>query len=129
MIELAIDGDPAVERVIADAGVAIGRALAALCNAINPRAIIVGGDLIEAGPILLTSIEAAIARYALPDAAEAVHVIPGKLGPRATLMGTLATILADHDRLRSRGLLALVQGPRSEGADRDENELARAANL
>src|SRR3954451_20690426 len=45
MIELANAGDPACQRVIADAVRVAGTALAALCNQFNPERIVVGGEL------------------------------------------------------------------------------------
>jgi predicted NBD/HSP70 family sugar kinase len=49
MSELVAQGDLAARRVVTDAGRAVGRALADLCNHLNPEAIVVGGDLSLAG--------------------------------------------------------------------------------
>ncbi len=108
MLQLAAAGDPAVGRVLSDAGRAIGRPLADLCNAVDPGAIVVGGELAVAGSWLLDGIRAEIRRHALPEAARAVRVMAGGLGPRARLLGALATTLDDGERLRSQGLLALA---------------------
>src|SRR6476659_3921141 len=45
ILDLVAVGDPGATRVVADAGRAIGGVLAALCNALNPEAIIVGGEM------------------------------------------------------------------------------------
>ena len=45
IIALALAGDPAARRALEDAGRMIGRALAPTCNALNPEAIVVGGQL------------------------------------------------------------------------------------
>ena len=42
-------GDAAAQRLIGDAGRAIGMAVANLCNLLNPECVIVGGDLSAAG--------------------------------------------------------------------------------
>jgi predicted NBD/HSP70 family sugar kinase len=76
MLELVSDGDLAAKRVVNDAGRAVGRALADLCNYLNPAAVIVGGDLSPAGNALLDGVREEIDRHALPGAAEASRSTP-----------------------------------------------------
>ena len=52
-VALALGGDAGCARAIADAGTAIGTAVATLCNLFNPRKVVVGGDLGHAGELLL----------------------------------------------------------------------------
>ncbi|HEY7074279.1 MAG TPA: ROK family protein [Solirubrobacteraceae bacterium] len=106
MLDLVAAGDPGAARVFDDAGRAIGRALGDLCNCLNPAAVIVGGDLGAAGP-LLDGVRAAVDRFAQPRAARAVAVLPARLGERAELLGALALVIGDTERLRSAGLVAL----------------------
>ncbi|MDX6486543.1 MAG: hypothetical protein QOF43_1696, partial [Gaiellaceae bacterium] len=106
LIELVRDGDFGARRIVGEAGRAIGRVLADLCNHVNPEAIIVGGDLSAAGEPLLAGIREAIDRHALPGAAEAVRVKAAVLGDRAEVLGALALVIADTQRLRSAGLAA-----------------------
>jgi len=110
MLELVAGGDIAARRLVADAGRAVGRALADLCNHLNPAAIIVGGDLSAAGEPLLEGVREAVDRYALPGAAQAVEVKAGVLGERAEVLGALAVVIADTDRLHSAGLAPLRTG-------------------
>ena len=104
MLELVARGDLAARRVVTDAGRAVGRALADLCNHLNPEAIVVGGDLSLAGEPLLRGIRDEIDRYALPGASEAVVVKAGVLGERAAVLGATAVVIADTERLRVAGL-------------------------
>jgi len=93
MLELATgNGNHGAQRVIKDAGWAIGRAVADLCNSLNPEAIVVGGVLGAAGA-LLEGIRESVDRYAQPGTADAVTVLPGKLGERAEVLGALALAL------------------------------------
>ena len=46
LLGLAAEGDAGARRVIHDAGRVVGRAVADLCNFINPDLVIVGGDLV-----------------------------------------------------------------------------------
>jgi predicted NBD/HSP70 family sugar kinase len=74
---------------VADAGRAVGRAVADLCNMLNPEAIVVGGDLSRAGDALPAGVRDAVDRHALPGAAGAVRVVAGRLGERAEVLGAL----------------------------------------
>jgi predicted NBD/HSP70 family sugar kinase len=94
-------------RIVNDAGRAVGRVVADLCNHVNPAAVIVGGDLAAAGPVLLDGIRDSIDRYALPPAAGSVEVIASVLGERAEVLGALTLVIGDTTRLRSAGLVAL----------------------
>ena len=108
LVELVAKGDFGVRRIVGEAGRAVGRVLSDLCNLVNPEAIIVGGDLSAAGEPLLAGIREAIDRHALPGAAEAVDVRAATLGERAEVLGALALVIADTERLRSAGLASLA---------------------
>ena len=110
MLDLVAAGDLAARRVINDAGRAVGRAVADLCNFLNPAAIIVGGDLSVAGDALLDGVREEIDRYSLPGAAAAVEVKAGILGERAEVLGALAVVIADTARLRAAGLAPIAAG-------------------
>jgi len=112
VIDLARAGDPPAQRVIADAGRAIGVGVAGLCNLLNPRRVIVGGELSAAGEVLLNPLRDSLNRYAIPTAATDVTVVVGELGKRAEVMGALALVLSDpsqgvaHELSRASGALA-----------------------
>ena len=94
IIAMARDGDPGARRAIADAGWAVGRVVAGLCNLFNPEMVGVGGDLGTAGELLLDPLRESIDRYALPTATEHLEVVAGELGDRANLLGALALAIA-----------------------------------
>lgn len=95
MLALEEAGDAGVVRVLGDAGRAIGRVLADLCNVLNPQRIVVGGSMGHSGA-LLGGIREAVDRFAQPNAADAVSVVPGELGERAEVMGAIAVALAQQ---------------------------------
>jgi predicted NBD/HSP70 family sugar kinase len=107
VLALVRGGDLGAQRVVADAGRAIGRLLGDSCNVLNPEAIVVGGELTAAGETFLDGIREAIDRRALPTAGTAVDVRPAILGDRAGVLGALALVIGDTERLRSAGLVAL----------------------
>jgi predicted NBD/HSP70 family sugar kinase len=97
MIELARDGDAGCRRAIADAGSVVGRVVAGLVNLFSPEMVVVGGDLGEAGDLLLDPLREAVRRDALPAAAEDLKVVAGELGERANLLGALALVLMQSE--------------------------------
>ncbi|WP_137992686.1 ROK family transcriptional regulator [Streptomyces vilmorinianum] len=93
VVQLAREGDPGCRRVIADVGRHIGSGVANLCNLLNPSRVVLGGDLAEAGELVLSPIRDSVSRYAIPSAARQLSLVPGALGPRAEVLGALALVL------------------------------------
>ncbi|MFE5211672.1 ROK family transcriptional regulator [Streptomyces sp. NPDC056600] len=93
MVRLAKEGDPGCRRVIGDIGRHVGSGVANLCNLLNPGRIVIGGDLAEAGELMLGPIRESVGRYAIPSAARQLSVVPGGLGGRAEVLGALALAL------------------------------------
>lgn len=93
VLELDHDGDAAVGRVLGDAGRTIGRALADLCNSLNPQVVLLGGSL-GTSPSLAHGIREAIDRHAHCDTAAAVRVAAGSLGDRAEIVGAVSLAIA-----------------------------------
>ena len=73
--------------MIADVGRHIGSGVANLCNLLNPSRVVLGGDLAEAGELVLGPIRESVGRYAIPSAARQLSVLPGALGGRAEVLG------------------------------------------
>jgi predicted NBD/HSP70 family sugar kinase len=90
--------NPIARRVISAAGRTLGRVLADMCNALNPEAIIVGGELSTAGEPLLAGIRESIDRYAQPATAQAVRIRARRA--RAARRARRR----DRQRARARGL-------------------------
>ncbi len=97
MIELARDGDAGCRRAIADAGQVVGRVVAGLVNLFSPEMVVIGGDLGEAGDLMLDPLREAVQRDALPAAADGLKVVAGELGERANLLGALALVLMQSE--------------------------------
>jgi predicted NBD/HSP70 family sugar kinase len=92
-------GDPGCVRVLADAGRHIGVAAANLANLLNPEVIVVGGELAQAGDLLLDPLRTVVRRYAIPSAASLAEVVTTQLGDRAEALGALALALQHAERL------------------------------
>jgi len=98
LLELVAEGDRGAQRAVAEAGEAVGRSLSIVVNILNPELVVVGGDLAQAGDILLSPIADAIERHSVAPAAATVRVTAGMLGPRAEVLGAAALILAKSPR-------------------------------
>ncbi|MFC7327348.1 ROK family transcriptional regulator [Marinactinospora rubrisoli] len=89
LVAAARDDDPGCRRIIAEAGTALGRGVAVIANAFNPQAIIVGGELAEAGELLLEPMRRAMELATLGSALRQLRLVRGDLGTRAALHGAL----------------------------------------
>jgi predicted NBD/HSP70 family sugar kinase len=97
LLAAAASGDSGARRVLADAGRHIGTAVATLCDLLNPELIVVGGELSAVGEVLLDPLREQVHRHAIPATARGLEIVPGVLGPRAELLGTLALVLASDE--------------------------------
>lgn len=88
---VAAEDHPAARRIVLDAGRVLGRALADVCNTLNPQRIVVGGELATAGQPLVDGVAESIQRYAQPAVAD-TPVVLSELGEHAQAVG--ATTLA-----------------------------------
>jgi len=89
IVRRADAGDDTAVRVIADAGRHLGIALAGLSNLVDPRRIVVGGELAEAGEMLLSPLRHALERSTLATASGGPEVVRGELGERAEVLGAV----------------------------------------
>lgn len=89
IVDSARAGDPACARLIADAARATGRAAANLCNLLSPQALVIGGSLAGAGPLLLDPLSETVHRFAMPSAVAHLKVVASHYGPDTHLHGAL----------------------------------------
>jgi predicted NBD/HSP70 family sugar kinase len=90
-------GDVGCRRVVADAGHALGIAVAGVCNLLAPERVLVGGELAQAGEVLLEPLRASLGRSAIAATRE-VPVLAGVLGERAEVLGAVALVLRESQR-------------------------------
>ncbi len=105
VLELCAAGDAAAQRLVGDAGRAIGIAVANLCNLLNPECVIVGGELSAAGDVLLAPMRETVRRNAIPSAIDDLEIVPGVLGERAELLGALALVMHESERFEAPELI------------------------
>lgn len=98
----AVAGDARCVRAVGDAGRTIGRALAGLCNLLDPERVVVTGDLARAGELLLGPMRHALEAGLLLDPDGNPDLVAGQLGDEAAVSG--AVLLAiDHAQSGPQG--------------------------
>jgi predicted NBD/HSP70 family sugar kinase len=93
----ARDGDPACAARFAAAGIAAGRVAGGICNVVNPELVIVGGELIVAGDLLVEAVREGLTQTAIPPVRADVRVVAATLGDRAELLGAIGLAIAEAD--------------------------------
>jgi len=58
---------------------------------------VVGGDVGQAGDLLLDPLREAVERYAMPSTTQDLAIVAGALGERANLLGALALVITHSD--------------------------------
>jgi glucokinase len=91
--ELAHDGDPDAQVLIAELGERLGVGLSSLVNIFNPEVIVIGGGVIAAGDLLLEPARATLAARALVGPREMVRVVPARFGAESGMLGAAAIAL------------------------------------
>lgn len=93
LIDMALRSDGAARTALKETGHYLGIGIANLIRGLAPQAVIVGGPIVRAWPVISTDIqktvEATICR-GLPT----TQIIASTLGPEPTLMGALSLVLA-----------------------------------
>ncbi|PKQ26610.1 MAG: transcriptional regulator [Actinobacteria bacterium HGW-Actinobacteria-4] len=101
IVTRAVGGDARFVRAVADAGRHIGVAAANLCNLVDPERVVVGGELAQAGELLLGPIRHSLERSVLVPHDSLPEVVQGQLGLRAEVLGAVGLAI-DQVSLVSR---------------------------
>lgn len=102
LLAAARGGDLACTRVLTDAGETLGAAVAAVLNILNPDRVVLGGELGQAGELVLGSLRERLARDALASAVRSASIVPSALGQRAGALGAVLLVLTEPERFATR---------------------------
>jgi predicted NBD/HSP70 family sugar kinase len=92
VVALARSGNLRAMTMVRESGRLIGGALVSVVNLLNPRVIVVGGDMAHADHLLLAGIREVIYQRSLPLATRHLRIVRSPLDDRAGLIG--AAIMA-----------------------------------
>lgn len=95
IFQLAADGNSAARQVVDEVHTYLGIALANIIHLVNPGIIILGGPVAQAGDLLIAALQARVHDLCLKEASEAVHIVQGKLGAEANIVGAITLALQD----------------------------------
>jgi predicted NBD/HSP70 family sugar kinase len=98
LADQASRGNGTVLRELERVGRAIGRALSAAVNLINPKVIICDGPLMRAADALLPAIEAELSRGTLAFAGNKAKLVVSSLYPHAAAIGAAAAVISAWER-------------------------------
>lgn len=93
IIELARDGDQAINDVITEAGRHLGMAVANLLNLLNPGRVILGGRLTAAGDRLLGPLRQTVRERALSTSIDRAEILFSTLGDDHIAIGAATLIV------------------------------------
>ncbi|MFD8566920.1 ROK family protein [Streptomyces sp. NPDC059639] len=95
----AAAGEPPALQVLERVGHDVGSVLAAVCHAVGPGVIVVGGELAEAGPALLEPVERSLRQHLMPMARHHIDVRRATLGEAGSALGGIALVLHESPLL------------------------------
>ena len=95
VLKRAAAGERLAVEVLAEAAHVLGVGVTILTNLLNPAVIVLGGELMDAGDLLLRPIVRHIQAHALPDAASAVTVAASSLRGEASVIGAATLVFND----------------------------------
>jgi len=92
---LAAEGDAIAQHIVDEVHTYLGIALANIVHLINPGIIILGGQVAQAGELLIEPLQARIHDLCLPGVGQSVRVVQGKHGSEANIVGAVRLALQD----------------------------------
>jgi len=95
VFRLAAEGDKVAQEIVLDVHTYLGIALANIVHLINPGVIILGGQVAQAGDLLIKPLQARIDDLCLPAANSSLRIVQGALGTEANIVGAVTLALQD----------------------------------
>ncbi|MHB8278571.1 MAG: ROK family transcriptional regulator [Candidatus Humimicrobiaceae bacterium] len=93
IINSAIGGDLLSSNIISETGRILGIACANLVNLFDPEVVIIGGNLIKAGRIIIDPFIKMVKTRSKKITREKLEIIVSKLGPNPSTLGGIAIVL------------------------------------
>lgn len=95
LIDAALAGDAVAIATFDYAGRQLGLGMAMLLNLFNPALVVVGGDIVRAGDLLLGPLRETVSKNCFSENFSHVHIVASRLGESATARGA-ATMIFDE---------------------------------
>ena len=95
VFEALRQGDKLATEVVQKAGERLGIRIAFLVNLLNPGAVVIGGGVEVAGPVLIEAVKKMVRLCAFEEMANAVKIVPARLGEDCVAIGAAALVIRD----------------------------------
>lgn len=95
VFQLAAAGDAVARSIVDNVLHHLGNALANIVHFINPGIIILGGQVAQAGDLLIQPLRERVQQLCLPAASRNLQIVQGKLGSEANIVGAVTLALQD----------------------------------
>lgn len=102
LIQAARDSGSGPKEAFARMGKYLGFGVKNLVNLLNPEAIILGGERMDASDLFLAAIENEVRRHSFPSEAERLQIVSAELGVDGFLIGSATLVAADFFRVPAK---------------------------
>ncbi|AIY20180.2 ROK family protein [Pimelobacter simplex] len=93
LVAHALAGDPEAKQLLRESGRMVGELLAVAINLLNPRAVVLGGDMAAAFDVYAAGVREAVYARSTALATRELQFLPATYGDRAGLVGCAALAL------------------------------------
>jgi len=87
--QAALEGDDLARRIWLETGEYLGIGIANVINILNPRMVVLGGGVVEAGDLLLDPVRRTVRERAMTQLADDAQIVRGSLGEQAGIIGAI----------------------------------------
>lgn len=95
LVEAAKREDKLAYKLFTDVGRYLGEGVVSLVNLLNPEMIVIGGDLVQAGNLILDPVNDVLKRQALEVARKSVEIVFSELGGSASALGSVVPLIEE----------------------------------
>jgi len=94
LVDSGLKGEPSAKQALVETAYYLGLGISNLLKGLSPEAVIVGGEISRAWPLIADELTNAVAQSSICRGLPSARVIPSTLGANTRLMGALSLVLA-----------------------------------
>lgn len=94
LVDYALDGDDDAQAALMETGHYLGVGISNIIKGLSPDAIIVGGQIARAWPLIVGKLKKAVEKNSICRGLQSARIIPSTLGDNPRLIGALSLVLS-----------------------------------
>lgn len=94
MVDAALGGEEEARAALVETGRYLGIGISNIVKGLSPEAVIVGGEIARAWPLISEELVRAVEEYSICRGMKSARIIPSTLGETPRLMGALSLVLS-----------------------------------